>query len=42
VAFFPAAARGIRWNDPTIGIRWPSPVTALSARDAMLPLFTPN
>ena len=30
-------ARGIRWDDPHIGIAWPLPVMNLSARDAALP-----
>lgn len=33
------AARGIRWNDPKIGIAWPLPPVALSPRDAELPLL---
>jgi dTDP-4-dehydrorhamnose 3,5-epimerase len=28
------AARGLRWNDPRIGIRWPAQPAFLSARDA--------
>jgi len=36
--FEPAAARGIRWNDPQVGINWPilEGVT-ISERDAALP-----
>lgn len=30
-------ARGIRWNDPKVGIAWPLPVENLSPRDAALP-----
>jgi dTDP-4-dehydrorhamnose 3,5-epimerase len=30
-------ARGVRWNDPSLGIPWPKPVTAMSDRDAALP-----
>jgi dTDP-4-dehydrorhamnose 3,5-epimerase len=33
----PALARGIRWNDPALGIEWPFPPACLSARDAALP-----
>jgi len=29
----PEAARGIRWNDRTLNIRWPLPVSLMSARD---------
>lgn len=27
-------ARGLRWNDPAIGIAWPAPPAVISARDA--------
>jgi dTDP-4-dehydrorhamnose 3,5-epimerase len=30
---------GFRHDDPTIGIKWPEPVTVLSAKDAALPLL---
>jgi dTDP-4-dehydrorhamnose 3,5-epimerase len=30
-------ARGVRWDDPAIGIEWPVPDAAVSARDADLP-----
>lgn len=33
------SARGLRWNDPRIGIAWPSPPTAISDRDAAFPLI---
>jgi dTDP-4-dehydrorhamnose 3,5-epimerase len=29
----PAAARGFRWNDPTVGVRWPQAPLVISARD---------
>jgi len=32
--YVPDAARGIRWNDPAFGIRWPLPDPVVSARDA--------
>lgn len=35
----PAAQRGLRWNDPAVGIAWPLPVTAISARDTAHPLL---
>lgn len=30
-------SRGLRWNDPQVGIAWPLPPTVLSPRDAGLP-----
>jgi dTDP-4-dehydrorhamnose 3,5-epimerase len=33
------ASTGVRWNDPSIGIRWPLDVAAMSERDAALPLL---
>ena len=33
------AARGVRWNDPAIGIAWPSAPAVISARDAAYPLL---
>lgn len=33
------AARGIRWDDPDIGIAWPVPEMILSDRDRQLPLL---
>lgn len=37
-AFYrPELARGVLWNDPALGIRWPLPVSRISARDAALP-----
>lgn len=38
-AHAPEFARGVRWNDPSIGVRWPLPPVALSTRDAVLPLL---
>ena len=36
----PAAAQGIRWNDPMIAIEWPTKMNIIiSERDASLPLF---
>lgn len=31
--YHPEAARGVRWDDPAFGIRWPLDVTVISARD---------
>jgi dTDP-4-dehydrorhamnose 3,5-epimerase len=34
-----AAERGLRYNDPDIGIQWPAPVETVSTRDISAPLF---
>ena len=31
--YVPAAAAGVRWNDPAFGIEWPEPVTVMADRD---------
>ena len=36
-----SAARGVRWDDPTWGIRWPIEVAVISERDRNLPLVDP-
>jgi dTDP-4-dehydrorhamnose 3,5-epimerase len=33
----PNAARGVRWNDPALGIRWPEPVRVISEKDRSYP-----
>lgn len=35
----PAAARGVRWNDPAFDIRWPLAVSMISERDLAFPEF---
>jgi dTDP-4-dehydrorhamnose 3,5-epimerase len=35
--YSPEAARGIRWNDPLLGIAWPEDVRCISARDGSYP-----
>jgi dTDP-4-dehydrorhamnose 3,5-epimerase len=35
----PDAARGLRWSDPAIGIRWPVAPVVMSERDASYPLL---
>lgn len=35
----PERARTLRWDDPTVGIPWPRPVTAISDRDREAPLW---
>lgn len=37
----PAAARGVRWNDPAFGIPWPITSPILHPRDAAYPDFVP-
>jgi dTDP-4-dehydrorhamnose 3,5-epimerase len=40
--YVPAAARGVRWDDPAFGIEWPEPPAAgrtISERDAAYPDF---
>jgi dTDP-4-dehydrorhamnose 3,5-epimerase len=36
-AYAPKAARGLRWNDPDLGLDWPLAVSAISAKDANWP-----
>ncbi|MDO7852491.1 dTDP-4-dehydrorhamnose 3,5-epimerase [Hymenobacter convexus] len=37
----PGAARGLRWNDPAIGIRWPHWPELISAKDLNYPDWQP-
>ncbi len=37
--YAPACARGVRFDDPAFGIRWPAPPRVISARDAGYPDF---
>jgi dTDP-4-dehydrorhamnose 3,5-epimerase len=37
--YAPELDRGIRWNDPQLGIRWPIEEPILSPKDAQLPLL---
>ncbi|RPH40622.1 MAG: dTDP-4-dehydrorhamnose 3,5-epimerase, partial [Burkholderiales bacterium] len=37
--YTPQAERGLRWNDPAIGIRWPVPVEDMSDKDRNWPDF---
>lgn len=39
--FAPAAARGVRWNDPTFAIHWPADVRTISTKDLAYPDYTP-
>lgn len=36
------SARSLLWRDPTIGIDWPLPVSAISQRDQDAPLWPPR
>jgi dTDP-4-dehydrorhamnose 3,5-epimerase len=38
-AYVPAAARGLRYDDPALAIYWPEPVTIVSERDREHPLL---
>jgi dTDP-4-dehydrorhamnose 3,5-epimerase len=37
--YAPGSERGIRYDDPAFGIRWPLPVSVISPKDAAWPLF---
>jgi dTDP-4-dehydrorhamnose 3,5-epimerase len=37
--YHPESARGVRWNDPRLAIRWPLTAEIISPRDAALPLL---
>ena len=39
--YTPEAARGLRWNDPAIGIRWPALPDVIADRDASYPDLDP-
>jgi dTDP-4-dehydrorhamnose 3,5-epimerase len=38
--YVPDLARGVRWNDPTIGIKWPLENAKIGERDAGLPALS--
>ncbi len=38
-AYAPAAERGLRWNDPALGIKWPFKPLVISDRDRSYPSF---
>jgi dTDP-4-dehydrorhamnose 3,5-epimerase len=38
-SYYPDCVRGIRWNDPKIGINWPLSVTIISKKDQSYPDF---
>lgn len=37
----PESVRGVRWNDPAIGIEWPLAVSVISEKDRLYPDFAP-
>ena len=37
--YTPGAEKGIRWDDPAIGIDWPIPVMVMSAKDKSWPIY---
>lgn len=38
-SYEPAAERGLRYDDPALGITWPLPVSVISGKDASWPLI---
>jgi dTDP-4-dehydrorhamnose 3,5-epimerase len=41
-AYRPEGARGLRWNDPHFGLRWPCEPRVISDRDRTYPDFDPE
>jgi dTDP-4-dehydrorhamnose 3,5-epimerase len=39
--YAPECERGVRFDDPAVGIEWPLPVTRVSAKDRAWPLLAP-
>lgn len=40
--FHPESARGVRWDDPCFGIRWPDADRIILPRDRQFPSFVPE
>jgi dTDP-4-dehydrorhamnose 3,5-epimerase len=40
--YVPGQERGVRWDDPAIGIAWPREVTVVSDKDRSWPLLAPS
>jgi len=40
--YTPGCERGVRYDDPAVGIRWPLPITVISPKDASWPLLEPK
>jgi dTDP-4-dehydrorhamnose 3,5-epimerase len=38
-AYVTGAARGLRWDDPALGIAWPEPVSVIAERDRAFPAW---
>lgn len=38
----PASERGLRWDDPAIGVTWPAPPAVISDKDRAWPDYTPS
>jgi dTDP-4-dehydrorhamnose 3,5-epimerase len=38
----PSSERGLRWDDPALGIEWPLPLTTISEKDRAWPDFGPH
>lgn len=36
----PTASKGVRWNDPTFGVKWPLEVKVISNKDKNFPLYS--
>jgi dTDP-4-dehydrorhamnose 3,5-epimerase len=41
-AYTPGTERGLRHDDPALGLSWPLPITTISAKDAAWPLLEPT
>jgi dTDP-4-dehydrorhamnose 3,5-epimerase len=41
VNYVAEAARGVRWNDPSINVNWPDPIEVIADRDASFPDWQP-
>ena len=39
VSYSPEAARGFRWDDPSVGVSWPQTPAVISQRDQSLPML---
>jgi len=39
--FVPEAARGVRWNDPSVRVEWPLAISKISRKDLEFPDWTP-